>query len=290
MKTTVEEFSRRSDQLSEEHRLRVAKERHRATVATAELRQKLLAAASEEDASFQRAKATALTYQRRKVWIGEAYQSSKQHGLEKVDTAVGGRRYNLQKRVLQAEKERDAALLKATTNSEEFKRSLETAQEGLDQLERDTQRLFRGYPSVVRLFFRTYETVSVDLSADETRLLSELKRALTKAQEEVDQFRGQWLFRFVRSLLIGIALVLAFLAAPVLLSQAHLGSLSYAQAVEGAVGCLVIFIGLRYAARQLAWPLASELSQTLAQLCGWAPCRQRKERKPLPSRVDENSK
>ena len=266
LKTTVEEFSSQSDKLNEDHRLRVAKERHRSTMAATELRQQLLAVASEEDANFEKAKAAASAcYERRKVWIGEAYQSSRQHGLQKVDNAIGGRRYDLQKRVLQAEKERDAAMLKATTNFEEFKRSLETAQEELSQSERDTQRLFRGYSSVLRLFFHTYETISVDLTADETHLLSQLKVLSARAQEEVERFRAQWLFRFFRHLLLWVALALAVLAAPVLLSEAHLGSLTYAHAVEGAVGCLVVFIGLRYAARHLAWPLAAELSQTLAQ-------------------------
>ncbi|MGH7968176.1 MAG: hypothetical protein ACREIC_05545, partial [Limisphaerales bacterium] len=190
-RVAVEEFAARSDKLNEEHRAKVAKERQRSTMATSELRQTLLAAAVEEESNYQQAKAAARScYERRKARIGEAYQASKDQGLKKVDNTIGGRRYELQKRVLQAEKDRDAALLKATTSFEEFKKALDVAQEELAQSERDAQRLFTGYKSVLRLFFRAYETASLDAAADEARLLSEAKDSCAKAQGQLGRFRG----------------------------------------------------------------------------------------------------
>ncbi|MGH7969466.1 MAG: hypothetical protein ACREIC_12135, partial [Limisphaerales bacterium] len=61
-----------------------------------------------------------------------------------------------------------------------------------------------------------------------------------------------------------LGLALAVLAIPSIVQSAHLGSVTYAQAAEGAAAGVLVVLGLRYAAMRLAWPAASELSQTLA--------------------------
>ncbi|HVV72786.1 MAG TPA: hypothetical protein VHI52_15035, partial [Verrucomicrobiae bacterium] len=265
LRSTVEEFAAKADKLNEEHRLRVAKERQRSTMALSELRQALLSASGEEESKFQSAKAAVQAgYERRKVRIGDAYQASKDQGIKKVDNQIGARRYELQKRVLQAEKDRDAALLKATNAFDEFKKSLEVAQEELGLSEREAQRLFRGYGSVTRLFFSAYETASLDATADEVRLSSAVKELSVKARGTLERFRKNWLFRLFRFLPLWLLLALAVLAAPAIVRAAKLGSMTYVQAGEAAAAAALVILGVRYAATRLAWPLASEISQTLA--------------------------
>jgi len=265
LKSTIEEFAGRADKLNEEHRTKVAKERQRCTMAVSELRQGFVAASAEADANFQSAKAVvSARYEQRKTRIGEAYHASKDQGLKKVENTIGARRYELQKKVLQAEKDRDAGLLKATTAFEDFKKNLEVTQQELAGLERDAQRLFRGYGTMVRLFFNAYETTEIDQAADENRLLAGLKNLASKAEHDLGRFRRYWLFRMLRHLPVWLAVVLC--ALPLAAGLQHLGikELDYQEALGVAVVGALVILAFRYFARRMAWPLASLISQTLA--------------------------
>jgi DNA segregation ATPase FtsK/SpoIIIE-like protein len=266
LKSTIEDFAARADKLTEEHRTKVARERQRSTMETSTLRQSLIAAAAEQDENFQKAKAAAQArYEQRKIRIGDAYQASKEQALNKVDKMVGGRRYEMQKKVLQAEKDRDAGLQKATTTFEEFKKNLDATQEELAQFERDAQRAFKGYGSILRTFFKAYEKVEVDQTADEVRFLVELKELLARVKGEFARFRGYFLFRVFRYLPVWIVLVLCVLALPFVLQQLGRADLNYQQAIGIAVGAGVFVLVLRFLGLAQAKSLASSISQSLAR-------------------------
>ncbi len=265
LKSTVEEFAGRADKLTEAQRAQAAKERQRSTMAAAELRQRHLAAAAEAETAFQNAKAAALArYERRKIHIGEAYQASKEAGLHRIDSDIGARRYDLQRRVLHAEKDREAGLLKANTRFEEFKRDLEAAQEELAGSERAAQALFKGYPGLRRLFFKAYEEAQPGLSTDESQLLAELKDATAKAAADLQSFRERWLLRILRPVLGWLVLGLGLVVLPGLLPRLEAAGFGWQRALEIAGAGVVGVLALRAFAARGARPLALKISQTLA--------------------------
>ena len=67
-------------------------------------------------------------------------------------------RYELQKNMLQAEKDRDAGLATTTAVFQQFKQTLAADQETLSKLEGDAQRVFSGYRKFQRRFLSAYET------------------------------------------------------------------------------------------------------------------------------------
>src|SRR5882724_10822919 len=172
LKTTVEEFAARSEKLNEEFRVKLTREHQRCEVAVQEQNQQLAATLAQADAAIEAARAAALArYEKRKTRIGKAYQGSKEQALKRVENHVGGRKYDLQKRTLQAERDRDAALAAATAAFQEFRQNLAAQQETLAQREGAAQRLFKGYRRFHRYFFRAYENAVADLSRDEHQLL-----------------------------------------------------------------------------------------------------------------------
>jgi DNA segregation ATPase FtsK/SpoIIIE, S-DNA-T family len=267
LKKTIEEFAARAEKLTDEHRAKVSRERQRNTVETSALRQNLAASNTEQDTQYQQARAATQERQkRRKARLDEAYQASKEHGLEEIDKRIGTRRYDLQRRVLQAEKERDAALTKSTTSYEDFKRDLEGAQEELARSEREAQRAFRGYGSFTRGFFRAYEAVEIDGAADQSTLLSGMKEALATAVPELLGFRRFWLLGLLRLWWLWLLLLgLCGGVAPILLEQIGKGGVTYQQTLSGAAVAALAVLGLRFLAKAQAASSAAAISQTLAR-------------------------
>ena len=172
LKATVEDFAVRARKLEEDYRLKSGRERQRSDTALEEQNKRLDAALAEEEAAFQAAKAASGTnYQKRKIRIGKAYQGSKEQALKRVEEQIGARKYELQKKMLQAERDRDSGLATATKNFEEFRSHVAAEQQKLAELEGAAQKAFKGYGGFRRHFFRAYETATVEPSADDNRLL-----------------------------------------------------------------------------------------------------------------------
>jgi len=266
LKTTIEEFAARSDKLNEELRLKSAKERQRCAVATAALKQELATQSTDGENEFQKRKTALLAkYEHRKTWIGDAYQSSKEHGLQKIENTIGARKYELQKTTLQAEKDREAGLARATAAREEFSREIAAQQENLASYEREAQRLLKGYRRLVRFFFKAYELAEVSHEQDQNRLMAQLRELLSRAQTDLAQLRSSSLFRLLRYLPLWLVLALCVLGAMPVLEYFGIHSLSYGQAGVVVVAGVALLIGMRLFAQRRAAPSAHSLSQALAR-------------------------
>ena len=267
LKATVEELATRADKLNEEHQSRVAKERLRSEAALEEHRKQLATATSEADATHSAVRSAAqATYEKRKFKIGKAYQASKERGLQKVDDRIGALKYELQKRMLQAERDRETGLATAQSRFEEFRRNLASEQERLAGLEQSAQRAFGGYWTLKRLFLKAYETSEVDAARDEQRLLAEMVSLMSQAETELGRFRSKLLlglFRYLPVWLL-VGLMVCALAAVPALRQAGIAGFSWGPA-EITAGALALLLLIRFAARRQAQPLALSLSTALAK-------------------------
>jgi hypothetical protein len=136
LKGTVQDFAARSNKLNEDYHARAARERLRCQAAVQEQARQLEGAIAEAETAFQAEKAGAQAkFEQRKARIGRAYQSSKELALKQIEDRTGGRKYELQKRMLQAERDRDAGLSATTHAFEEFRSNLAAEQQTLGQLE-----------------------------------------------------------------------------------------------------------------------------------------------------------
>jgi hypothetical protein len=267
LKGTIEEFATRAAKLNEDHNTRVAKERLRCEAAVEEQNKQLSASTSEADATLRAARSAIQgKFDRRKSRIGKAYQASKEQGLKRVEDGIGALKYELQKKMLQAERDRETGLGTAQKNFEEFKLNLASRQDELARLEQSAQRVFGGYRTLQRLFFKAYETSQVDTTLHEQRLLADMVSLMGKAETELSRFRRKLLvglFRYLPAwLLVGLA-GCAF-AAAAFLPQVGMNRFSW-QDADIVAAVLALLLGIRFAARQQARPLAHSTSTALAQ-------------------------
>jgi DNA segregation ATPase FtsK/SpoIIIE-like protein len=281
LKATVEEIAGRAAKLKEDYRVRSGREKHRSDTAIEEQNRQLAAALVEAETAVQTAKAAAETkYQRRKTWIGRAYQASKEQALKRVEEDIGARKYELQKRMLQGERDRDKGLAEEVARFEQFRQHLAAEEASLAQLEGGAQKAFRGSAKLRKIFFRAYEQAASsqerrpgrgaqipaeELPRDEDRLLAELRKSLEQAGTELRRFGRFWLLRIFRYVPVWLVVALGALGAvPVLQHSGH-SSFSYDKAAMVAAGIFVLATLIHFVAVWAAVPLGSSLSKTLAR-------------------------
>jgi S-DNA-T family DNA segregation ATPase FtsK/SpoIIIE len=266
LQATVADIGGRAAKLHEEHLGTLAREGRRYEAAVEAQARQLSAATMDAEATFQMAKAAMQAgFERRKARIGRAYQGSREQALKKVDEQLGGRKYDLQKAMLQAEKDRDAGLTSTTAANRELEASLAAEQETLAGLERSAQQAFKGYGSFRRLFFAAYEQAEVDLSGDEHRLLAGLRDQISKAKEELGRLQGFILLRLFKYLPLWIGVTACeFTAVPLGLKLSG-KPVSYPQAAGAVAGTVFIIVVLRLIAQSRARSTAESLSKCLAR-------------------------
>ena len=164
LKETVSDFNARAARLQEDSRLKLARELKQRQNTGEEHLQQTAAARQQAETAFEQLRQTLLSnYEKRKLRIGKAYQSSKEQRLKEIDDRVGARKYELQKKMLQAERDRQAGLTAAATRLQEFKASLESELQRLTGLEQKAQLSFKGFGRFQKMFRRAYDNVQVDL-------------------------------------------------------------------------------------------------------------------------------
>ena len=151
---TVRDFAARADKLNGDFRAGIARERQRREAAAEEQDRQLAAGMAEADAVFQAARTAAESKdEHRKTRIGRAYQASKEQGLQKVENQTGARKYDLQKKILQAERDQKTGLAAAAATFEEFRgnwpgnrRRWRCWKQPRAPLSEDTENCFASWP------------------------------------------------------------------------------------------------------------------------------------------------
>ncbi len=266
LKETVEDLARRSEKLGDDFRTRTVKEQRRCEVALEEQSTKLTAATAEAEANFQTGRtASQARFDQRKIRIGRAYQASKDQGLKRVDDKIGARKYELQKAMLQAEKDREQGTVATHAHFDEFARSLAVEQEQLARLEGSAQRAFKGYGKFRRLFEKAYAGSEPEAAGEEDPLLIRLRQLIARGGKELEAFRDLKLVRLLRWLVLWIALALCELALVPILSNYGITSFGWREAGVATGGTLVVLLALRFWAQAKGRPPAETLSRTLAK-------------------------
>jgi hypothetical protein len=265
LKATIEDIGARAKKLNEDLHLTLAREGRRYEASVEEQAKQSSATNLEAEALFQNARSVAqVSFEHRKAWIGKAYQSSREEALRKVDERFGARKYELQRAMLQAEKDRDAGLAATTSAQRELEANLAAEQERLANLERGAQQAFKGYGRLRRLFLAAYEQTQVDVSGDQQRLLSALREHIGRGKTELDHFRRLLLVRLFKNWAVWLTLALCELAAVPLGVRFGGQAVTYNQAATAAGATFLVVLIVRLLAQSTARPSAEALSRTLA--------------------------
>jgi DNA segregation ATPase FtsK/SpoIIIE, S-DNA-T family len=265
LRATIEDLTGRAGRLNSELQVRTSRERRACEAAIAEENRRLAGAQAEADVSFQNARASQETrHKDRKTLIGKAYQSSKDRALQRIDDDIGARKYELQKRMLQAERDRDAALAKSAAEAEEFGKILGGEQDTLAQLERAVQKSFGGYRTFRRLFFRAYEQAENPPATAHPELLRHFRGLLEQGRGELGRMRRRLLLRLFRYLPLWLILALLPAAGALVLPRLGFNFVAREQGLAISAGALVLVVIGRQLLKSRSLPLVTSLSRTLA--------------------------
>jgi hypothetical protein len=264
LQTTVRDLTTRADKLNREFQTRTNHERRVRDTALAEQNRQLATDVEQANAEFVAARdAAAATFERRKTAIGKAYQSSREKALAAVEAQTGARKYELQKRMLQAERDRGTGLATAASTLQEFKANLDAEHAVLASLEAATQRSYKGYSGLLRLLADAREKASSNLSADENQLLAELRELLVKTQADLGRFRKFIFLRLFKAW--PLWLFLSIFEIPLVLYRFGLNPAAYRIAAGCVGGSLVLLFVLRLLLRRQAEPLAATIASNLTR-------------------------
>ena len=265
LKGTVREFCARADKLNQDFQGGTSRERRHREALVEEQAKQLSAAISEAEGAFSAAKGAAgAKHEARKARIGKAYQASKETALGDIENRTGSRKYELQKRMLQAERDRAAGLTAAATTFEEFKANLTAEQAALTPLEMAAHSAFRGYRKLLHLPSDAYEKAARPAATlDENQLLAQLRELIGKTRGDLERFQKFWLLRVFKYLAAWVVIVLCEL--PLVLQQTGLNSAGYWKAGLCVAGSLVVVLILRSLARSQAGPLAAAIAGAIGK-------------------------
>ena len=267
LRSAVRDLAARASKLEAEFHARLAKERLRHQAIFEEENRQLSAAQAEAEARFDQARAAIEDkYEARKSRVGKAYHASKDQRLKQIEQATDARKYELQKRMLQAERNRDAAIASANTAREEFQASLSAEQTSLNALEQNTLSSFRGYRALLRGISATYQQAQPDTSPPESRLLAQIRKMLGQVSQDLTRFQRLFLPRFFRNLPLWFVLCLCEMALAPLLKHYGLGGFDYAKAGGAAAASFSLVLILHAVAGRRAGKLAREISLSLGSL------------------------
>ena len=253
--------------LDEELRTRRARERSLYQRSLADLAAQF-GQANEAAAKQHSAAQAALETRReaRKLLIPKTHQAALEWRLRQVEDRTGACKYELQKRMLQAEKERDAGLANNLGCYESLKTRLAAEQDLLAALEQDALRAFGGYRKLLRQFTRAYNARTVDLSPDESQLIETLHQVVTQARDQLARFAKGWiLLRIFRKWWLWLALAAAEFGLVPISRHTSFPPVGYPVAA-GVVGATAAGIWiLRALAQSRARAAAASISELLAR-------------------------
>jgi S-DNA-T family DNA segregation ATPase FtsK/SpoIIIE len=265
LKATVEDIGTRVAKLNEGLQTTSVRDGRRNEVALEEQTKQFSAETLNAETWFQEAKAAAqASFEHRKARIGKAYQASREQALKQVDEQLGARKYELQKMMLQAEKDRDAGLAATSAGARELQANLAAERETLSQLEREAQLAFQGYGGFRRKFLASYDNPTADTTGDESQLLASLRQQLAFAKKDLERFRQFLLLRLFRYLPLWVILAGCELLVVPFAAQLGLRPIAYGQAGLAVAATIMVILVVRLLAGSRARPTADAISKALA--------------------------
>lgn len=266
LQRAVADIGSRAAKLSEESRGKLARERLRTQAQIQEQQRSETVRHEEVRKTLERAaEDSSRRYEARKTRIDKAFHSSKEQRLKEIDDQLGAVRYESQKRMLQAERDREGGISAANKKRQEFEARLAEMNQRLGVLEHQAQRAFAGYGSFKIGFSDAYQQAST--TSDETSdvLYRRVEERLAEGEKLLRRLRHNVLLRAFRPIWVWLVLAALALAAPFITQQLNLAPVSYGMAGGIAAGLAIAFLALRQAGVALAKGPAQALSKALAE-------------------------
>ena len=256
LRLLAEDVAAREARLREARQRRDQVERRRAEAARAEVRERHATRLAQAESDRTAGRSAAEARHRRHVQrVREAQRNVRKAGVERIDAEEGKRKFELQREMLRATRERDAGLSAADAAHASFGARLHTSQATLDTLEIEARSLLAVYGGgMLRALANAHESVSVDPSPAEDILARDLETTLESLRTDLAHFRRRLLPRLSRAWPVWLIVALSPLLLGPALPSLGLGGIGYRELGAGAAAFTVVAAAVHLLGRQLALP------------------------------------
>jgi DNA segregation ATPase FtsK/SpoIIIE, S-DNA-T family len=269
IKEEVRNFTSREQVLSRDHRDKCLEQIKAFETASTRLSSQLAADVAQAAARSRLENETAASkLQRRLDAVRKGHRTSLKKAHRQIDEFEGRVKYNLQKSVLDAERQLDAGLANADAALEDVKTKLADHRATLDGLLTTAHAAFRGYRKFRRLLAASPEASKAELAGDELQAMGELALLEDSLREKLGRFRRiitARLFGWLSIWLILALLVFGHAAMVVLLPWFELAPMA-PQTAATSLCAFVLTVCVAYLyGRQRGVALAAVIARDLAR-------------------------
>ncbi len=213
----------------------------------------------------QAIEATRELTRRRTARLRQAQLAVRKTAAQKAESEEGRRKFELQREMLRATRERDAGLAEAKAAFDTFNTSLDAQQNRLALLEQTARTLLATFGSTITKALDTTHdptptpTLTHTTNADESELASRLTQSLDTIETELSRFRRKPLPALSRAWPVTLILVLSPAAIIPILEYRAVASPTWQQLVAASLALASLAAILHFIGRQLALPAARSL-------------------------------
>lgn len=273
LRTTIREFCAKARALRQGRQTQAAAETAHFQAATQQRRARLDERLAALEAELKSARERlAARFEQRQARIAQAHRAIRKRALDEIEQEEGRQKYVLQKRALDAERQRETELARARSQLEQMRTQLLESQQRSCALEQSTQRAFRGVAEFTRLLRPDRAWPVPDFTPDEDKLLAEVRRVQDQTEEALRQFRSKPLLKLFRALPLWLLMsccVVCFAGLRFILPRYGMPWLTDPQTVAALMATLV-FVGLLYwIAKRTGRSKALAIAHDLAQVRHW---------------------
>jgi hypothetical protein len=263
LKAVVAEFTSREEKYEREFKIRMAKERQRHDESAQQQMAQLVDNTTRAETDFQAARRAAdAKFEKRKAAIDKARRTSKEQALERIERKTGSRKYELQTRLMQTERNRDSGLSLAATTFEDLRNHLAQEQETLTTLEARARSSLGAFLGFAGRIGRAEK--KPDLAHREANLLlDELRNALKAANADLRDFRRLFLGVIFR--ILPVWLLLPLCAVPIVLQHFGIIAMNQTIALGVSIGAAAFVLLVYIVGCVQASPLARNLAHSLGR-------------------------
>jgi hypothetical protein len=262
LRAAIRDFVAREKQLREDQRQRIELDQKRRETAIASERERLETDLDEEEDSFKQAVADQEARYRARIHrIRTAQRNARKRALDRVEAEEGKRKFELQREMLRAARERESGLATADENFGAIQARLAEQRQGLARLEQQAQLSFSVYgKSFLNLLAGAHEGAEVDLTPAEDRLADQLDDTLKAIETDLKRFDRRFFRRI--SGLWALWLVVVLSPLPMLPVLHYFGYTSFTawDALIVTLGIVAIGLALHLLGKYLARPATRRIA------------------------------
>jgi len=270
LQQTVREFGARSQKLEHHFKVQTATARRTCDVAVHELNNRLAAAVAgaEERKKAQKTRSEERHTHRRIKRLPKALKNSQQQRQQQVEAFEGKQKYQLQRDLLNTDKQRDTNLTNEHKAHAEFSAYLADAGSQLATQEQSATVYFGGYSKLVKLLANPPGPITLKETATHAEELEELTALLQQNGEELAKFRKSLfpaVFRTLPFVVVLLLLVILHVGLFFAGRQFAIAQLTLQTTVASGIGTIILASVLYVMSRSKAEPAAAKIAGTLAK-------------------------